>query len=505
MDSFLGAALQGLVAVFTWPAIGYMFVGILVGMFLGMVPGLSGLTGFAILLPLAFGKTPTEAFALLLGMYAVTTMTDTIPAVLFGVPGTAVAQATCVDGYPLARNGEAGRALGASYTANIIAAIFSGLVFIVSIRAVEPIVLSFGAAEFFMLGLLGLTMVGSVSGNNVMKGIVVAGLGALLSMVGLAHDGLPRFTLGSVYLWSGVPLVPLVLGLFGLPELIELATSRMSVSRVPASSVSEGTWRGIVDGLRNWPLIMRSSALGAWCGFIPGLGGTVAEWFGYSHALQSARDKSRFGKGDIRGVLGPESATAGQKPTALVPTIAFGVPSDVGMAMLMGAFLIVGLKPGAQMLTTHLNVTFSMMWTMVVANIISALLLLVLSRQLVRLTFIDPLVLIPFMLASMYIGAVATNGDILDLVTFFAFGLLGWLMEKNGWPRPPLALGVVLGSLMEANLMIAVSAYGFSWLGRPLVIGIGVLTLLSIGWTAKQKMKAQRIGEGHTAPAPESV
>jgi TctA family transporter len=389
MDQYVAALTQGLLAVFTWPTFGYLMVGIVVGMVLGILPGLSGLQGLVLLLPFTFDLAPTEAMALLLGNYAVSTMTDTIPAVLIGVPGSSAAQATVLDGHPMAKKGEAGRALAASYMANIMGAMWAGLVFILAIPIVTPLLMAFGIPEFFMLALLGLAMVGVLSGRSVLKGVIMAGVGLLVSMVGLAtHTGQPRYTFDVLYLWSGVPLVPAVLGLFALPELVDMAVRRSAISAVDADPYN-GTREGVKDAFRHWAMVARCSLLGAWVGFLPAMGGPVAEWFGYGHAVQSAKDKANFGRGDVRGVLGPEAATSGQKPGALIPTVAFAIPGNVSMAILLGAFLIVGIRPGVDMLTTQLPLTFSLMWLIVVAQFISAALTLIASRQLVGLTLIE--------------------------------------------------------------------------------------------------------------------
>ncbi len=373
----LESALIGLQSAVQWPAIGFLFLGIALGIYFGAVPGLSGLSGMAILLPFTFGMEPISAFSFLLGMYAVTTTADSLTAILIGVPGTAAAQATVLDGYPMAKRGEAARAFGAAFTCSMIGGVIGAICMGLSIPIVQPIVLSFAKPEFFMLGLLGLTMVGSLSGRSVLKGVTVAGLGLLLSQIGYAEQvAIPRYWLGATYLLDGLPLVPVVLGLFALPEVISLAVSQGAISNIPRENVAGGVMMGVRDSFKHWWLLLKSSIIGVYVGLLPALGSTIADWIAYGHAIQSAKDKSQFGNGDVRGVIAPEAANNSCKGGELVPTVAFGIPGSAPMAILLGAFLIQGLTPGPEMLTTKLHLTYSLMWSLIMANVVAALLLL---------------------------------------------------------------------------------------------------------------------------------
>ena len=370
------AVTDGLLLVLQWPAPGYLLLGVVLGMFFGAGPGLSGLVGMAILLPFTFGMEPGSAFAFLLGMYAVTTTADTLASVLLGVPGTAASQATILDGYPLAQKGEAARALGAAYTVSMIGGVLGAIVLALSIPIVKPLILSFAEPEFFMLAVLGLTMVGALSGGSIYKGMASACLGLLLAMVGYsAFGGIPRYTFDQNYLLDGLPLVPLVLGLFALPEMIDLAARGKSISRV--ATAGSGMMDGVKDAWRHSWLGIRCTAIGVYVGMLPGLGGSIVDWVAYGHAVQSAKDKSGFGKGDIRGVIAPEAANNAMKGGALLPTIAFAIPGSASMAILLSAFLVQGLEPGPNMLTSRLDISFSLVWTLAIANVVGAALLMV--------------------------------------------------------------------------------------------------------------------------------
>jgi putative tricarboxylic transport membrane protein len=245
----LDAFITGFFLVFEWPAIGYLFLGVFLGIWLGAVPGLGGIIGLVLLLPFTFGMEPVPAFALLLGMFAVTTTSDTIASVMLGIPGTAASQATILDGYPLAQQGKAARALGAAFTVSAFGGVFGALILAVSLPLILPIILAINSPELFMLGILGLTMVGSLSGGSMMKGLMVAALGILLSTIGTAETvAMSRFFFDTDYLNDRLPLIPVVLGLFAIPEIMELAIRNVSISRIPEGQAEDG---GILDGVKD--------------------------------------------------------------------------------------------------------------------------------------------------------------------------------------------------------------------------------------------------------------
>jgi putative tricarboxylic transport membrane protein len=488
----LESAIAGLLAATHWPAIGYLFAGIALGIYFGAVPGLSGLSGMAILLPFTFGMDHVSAFSFLLGMYAVTTTSDSVTAILIGVPGTAAAQATVLDGYPMAKRGEAARAFGAAFTCSMIGGVLGAIIMGLSIPIVQPVVLSFAKPEFFMLGLLGLTMVGALSGRSILKGLTAAGLGLLLSQVGYAEQiAIPRYWMGFTYLLDGLPLVPVVLGLFALPELVSLAVSEGSISEIPREQVSGGIRAGMRDALTNWWLLLRSSVIGVYVGMLPALGSTIADWVAYGHAVQSAKDKSQFGKGDVRGVIAPEAANNSCKGGELVPTVAFGIPGSAPMAILLGAFLIQGLTPGPEMLTTKLHVTFGMMWSLIFANIIAAVLLLAWANQLQRIIFIPAHLVIPGITFFVLMGAWTAGNNIGDWITLLVFTVVGIVMKRAGWPRPPLVLGYILGRIMENSLHISMKAYGLSWIYRPICIVLAIVIVFTIFFAIRSHLRTR--------------
>lgn len=487
--------LVGLGLVFQWPAIGYLVGGVLLGIWLGAVPGLGGVIGLVILLPFTFGMEAAQAFALLLGMFAVTSTSDTVASVMLGIPGTAASQATILDGYPLAQKGEAQRAFGAAFAVSAFGGVFGAVVLAVSLPLILPLIRSFGKPEIFALGVLGLSMIGTLSGNSILKGIVVALLGLLVAMIGFGEtDAVPRYWFGLEYLLDGVPLIPVVLGLFAIPELMELAIRDISISRVPREQVAGiGILTGIRDALRNWWLAVRCSVIGTYIGILPGLGGAIVDWLAYAHAIQSAKDKSQFGKGDIRGVIAPEAANNAVKPGALIPTVAFGIPGSLGAAILLGALLIQGLRPGPTMLTTSAHITFSMVWSIVIANILAAVLLMIWANQLAKLAFIRGHLLVPGVILFVFMGAWISRVSMGDWIVCLAFGVLGYIMKRGGWPRPPIILALILGDILENALHISVLAHGgYGWIGRPIVLIIFALTVVMVVLAARGFIKKQQ-------------
>jgi putative tricarboxylic transport membrane protein len=477
-----GAFASGLYQILTPGTLGLMLVGIALGFAVGILPGLGGPTTLALMLPFIFTMQPVEAFAFLLGMAAVTATTGDITSVLFGVPGEPTTASTIVDGHPMAKKGEAGRALGAVLMSSLVGAIFGAFALALAIPIVRPLVLAFGSPEYFMLAVLGLTFVAALSGDSLLKGLIAAGLGLMFATIGLdPMSGTQRYTFDQLFLWDGIGLVPITIGFFAIPEIIDLAVRRSAIARESIGKLG-GVMEGVKDTFRHWWLVIRCSAIGAYVGIIPGMGGSVTQWLAYAHAVQSSPGRERFGKGAIEGVVGPGAANNSTLGGHLIPTIAFGVPSGVTMAILLGAFIIQGIVPGPSMLTPesrggHLGLTFSFVWTIVIANIVTVAICFLFLKQLARITQVRGSLLIPPVLLLIYLGAFAEKNAFEDLYLVLFFGVLGWVMEKVHWPRPPLILGLVLGPLAENRLFLATDNYGLEWLTRPWVLVLIALTV----------------------------
>lgn len=445
----------------------FLFGGVVMGLGLGLTPGIGGLAGTALLLPFTYAMDTPSAMALLLGLGATTTTADPISAIVLGAPGHAASAATTLDGYPMTRRGEGGRALGASYMSALMGGLFGAVILAIVLPFVRPFILYIGSPELLSLAIFGISMVAVLSGNAPLRGLTAACFGMMLAMIGSdPQTGTLRWTMGSLYLWEGLPLVPLTLGIYALPELCDLMIGKTSISQVKQKyDTRRGLMLGIKDCFTNWFLVLRCAALGSFMGMIPGIGVSVIDWLSYGHALRTEKDAQKtFGTGDVRGVIAAESATNSREGGALVPTVVFGVPSSAGMAILLGAFLVHGLVPGPDMLTRNLDITYSMVWSLAIANILGSGLCFLLSNQFAKLASLRYSLILPSVLCLVYIGAFEGKRQWGDLYSLLFFGLLGWAFKHFKWPRPPLILGFILGSIIERYMFISIQRYGISWL-----------------------------------------
>lgn len=516
MVEYANAFYSGLIQILPITAQGqqaflFMLVGIFIGFWIGILPGLGAAATLALMLPFVYKMDTVSAFAFLLGMNTVNETTGDITSVLFGVPGEATTTATIVDGHPMAKNGEAGRALGAALMSSLVGAVFGAIALALAVPIMNPLVLSIGSPEFFMLALLGITFVATLSGRNILKGLAAGCLGLALATVGLDPiRASPRFTLdgilgenASLFLWDGVSLVAVAIGLFAIPEIVDLAIQGTSIAREKVGKLG-GVWQGVKDTFNHFWLVVRCSAIGTYIGVLPGIGGGAAQWIAYAHAVQSSEGRDRFGKGAVEGVLGPGAANNSKDGGALVPTVAFGVPGSVSMAILLGAFLIHGIVPGPDMLdpAKHLPLTFSFVWIIVIGNIITVSVCFLFLNQLAKITLIRGALLVPFLLLLIYLGGFTVKNSFGDMLLVLLFGALGWFMIQFDWQRPPLLLGLVLGTIAERNLFISTRAYGTGWLMHPGVIIIGLLILGAIIYSVRQIRRdraASRTGGGSAA------
>ena len=470
-DSFLA----GLGLVLTFPTFFYLLAGIAVGLWLGVVPGLGGVTGMVVLLPLTFGMDPAAGLAMLLGLFAVVSTSDTITSVMLGIPGTIASQATVIDGNAMAKRGLAQTAFGAAFASSAFGGVLGGLAMAASLPFALWIILAFGSPEFFLLSLLGLLMVGAVSGNAISKGLGAAALGLMLSQMGYpVASSMPRYFFDQRALLDGLPLVPVILGLFGLPEMMDLAARRSAIAHISDTRAEDDSiLNGIRQAIRNRWLVVRCSLMGVYVGMLPAIGSSVVDWLAYGHATQGAKDRSQFGKGDVRGVIAPEAANNAVLGGSLIPTLAFGIPGSGAMAVLLGALTIHGFSPGRNMLGENLDITFSMVWTIIIANIIGAAALMIWGRQVARAAFVDGNFIVPAVILFIFMGSWVWEPGMFTWITLLGVGLLGYVLKAAGWPRPPFILGFVLGPVLEGALSITWQSYTpMEVISRPTVIGL---------------------------------
>lgn len=501
----LDAALLALGNLFGCPCVGgfipetvlYVLAGTLIGLALGAIPGLGGISGLALLIPLTISMDPGPAIGMLLGMLAATTASDSIPAIFFAVPGTAGAQATILDGHAMARNGEAGRALGAAYTSSLLGGLIAAVALALAIPVLRPIVLAFASPEFFMLGVMGMTMVAVLAKESILRGVVAAGLGLVLAMIGRDPvSGILRWDFGQIYLYDGIPLVVVGMGLFAIPELTALYVKGQSIA--DRDAINDSAWegqrmQGIKDTLRNWPLVVRSSLLGTWLAAIPGVGITVIDWIAYASGRQSVKGgMDTFGTGDVRGVIAPESAVNAKDAGGLIPTLAFGVPGSASMALFLVALNIHGVTPGPELMTRELHLAYFLIWALVLSNVLAAVITLSMTGKLAKLATIDIRMLMPAVLVAVVFAAYQASNNFLDVVALLGIGALGWIMRRYGWPRPPLLLAFVLQPIVERYYWISRQAYGATFLLRPISLIIIALAIISTFYSLRGTKSASR-------------
>ena len=469
--------------IFTISRMAWLFGGVLLGSVIGFVPGIGGRTTLAILLPFIVKMDPASALVLIVGIHAIGNTADTIPAILFGIPGSTSATATVMDGYPMAKKGEAERALGASFLSSGIGGLIGAFTVLATIPMIRPVVLTFGNPEFFMTAILAIVMIALLTGGAPVKGLIAGCVGLMIGMIGVApQTGVQRWTFDQLYLSDGIPLIPIALGVFAIPELVDM-TLGGGGTKIAANAQITGTstkWRGVKDVFAHWWLLVRSSFIGSWIGILPGIGSGSAIWLAYGHAVQSSKDKDNFGKGDVRGVIAPEAANNASDAGDWCLTLAFGIPGSATMSLVLAAMLLLGLSPGPKMVTERLDLTLIIVWSLVLANLMATGLCFLFTRQLAGITKLPVHHLFPVLIVLIFLAAYQSTTDWGDLVALLGFSAIGISMKRFGWPRPPLIVGIVLQRLAETYFFLTIKLYGYSWLTRPVVIVLFVLTVWTI-------------------------
>ena len=483
------AFVQGFLELINPINLGALVAGVVAGSILGFIPGLNGIVGVALLLPFMTLMPPEVGLPLMIGMVAVVTTSDSIPAVLIGTPGTAGSQATIMDGYPMGQAGEGGKALGAAFFASGVGGVFGAAVLSLSVPIFKPLVLSFGVSEFLAMGILGLSMVAALAGTDAPKGLIAAGVGILISLVGQDPiNAIARWTLDTPYLLDGVDLGIVALGLFSIPEITNLCVRGTQIIKDSNVAITD-KFSGVKEAMNNKGLVLGSATIGAMIGFLPGMGTVVANWIAYTCAMMFCKPNDKFGKGDIRGVIAPESANNAAFGGALIPTLAFGIPGSTVTALMLAALWAQGITPGESLLTTKVHLVYLIIWSLAIANIVGAFLAYIFTNQIAKLGKVHIHILAPIILVPIFAGALMTTNSMADVITLLAVGIFGWVMVYLDWPRPPMVLGFVLGHFLERNYFKATMVYGDHWVARPIVIVILALAVGGIFLGAKLRPK----------------
>lgn len=504
-EPILQAAQEGLALVFSWPNVCYPIVGTLLSMLVAVMPGLGGSALMALAIPFTFDWEPLPVLLLFGSFVGGATFMGSVTAILFNIPGTGANAATMFDGYPMARRGEARTALACSATASALGSSFGIFALVLALPVLREFILAFGPPELLMLAVWGLAMLAALTGGSVVKGLAMGALGLLLALIGLNPQTAElRYTFGTLYLRDGLNFIPTFLGIFAMAQAADLALGRRPpLPHAPwredkAGSAAEGV-RAV---FRNPGLLLRSSLIGTVVGFIPGIGGAVASFIAYGQAARSGGGKGLpFGEGNIRGVLAPEAANDAKDGGSLIPTLAFGIPGNAATAVLLAVFAVHGITPGRAMLNDNLALVFALIWSLFLSNLLTSITGLAMVNPLSRLGEIRARLLAPIVFVLAAAGAYLQNHSAADVTVALVFGALGFLMTRNGWPRVPLVMGLVLGSLFETNLLLTMRLQQLGrvelW-NRPLALALLALAALSLmaaarGWSgARRASRAQR-------------
>jgi len=475
----LGDAL-GLVA--QWGSVLSLALGVALGLVAGAIPGMSATMAVAIALPFTFAMEPLFGILLLLGVYKGGIFGGSIPAILIKTPGTPASSATTLDGYPMAQNGEAGRALGMALYASCIADLISNLALILFAGWLASFALSFGPPEFFTLILFSLTIIAGVSGDSLIKGLIGAGFGLLLATVGLdLVYGTDRFVFGDANLMGGLNFIAVLIGLFALPEVMAYVADPNDV----AGAVRKlGGHRATFADLRRClKSILRGGLIGVVLGAIPGIGAAPAAFLSYSEARRTSPNKANFGKGEIEGVAASEAGNNGVCGATLIPLLALGVPGDVITAIIIGAFMIHGLQPGPVMFVANADLIYALFVGLILSSILLFAFGSLAIRGFRRIADVPRSVLFPAVLVLCVYGVYAVNNSVFDVGVMFVMGVLGYVMRMVDMPPAPFLIAFILGPLLEDNFRQATLMSGGAmdiFFRSPITWFFWALTVLSL-------------------------
>jgi putative tricarboxylic transport membrane protein len=476
MEAFLG----GMALLLDPKILLVVFAGTLIGIIVGALPGISGSTTTALLLPFTITMGPVPAIAFLGSIYCAANFGGSITAILVNSPGDPSASATAFDGYPMAKRGEAGRALGMSAVASAIGGIFSVVVLIIAAPLLARVAYSFGPPEYFALAVFGLSMVAMTGGDSMLKNLIAGAFGVWLATIGQdLTTGVERYTFGIHSFTDGIEFIPVLIGLFALTELLEQAAqlkTRMEVAKLGA--VKLPSW----DDVRKCSkAIWLSSAIGTFIGILPALGATTAAMIAYAETRRWSKNKEQFGKGAIEGVAGPEAANNAAVGGAMVPTLALGIPGSTTTAIILAGLIVQGVRPGPHLFTEQPLLLYAVFSSMLLANLLYLVLGLIFAKAFARISLIPAPYLWPAVFVLSVIGAYAPNQSMAEVWVAIAFGFIGFFMRRYGFSPAPLVIGLVLGRMAEETLKQSLLIFDLSWggfLGRPIALSLFGLTVL---------------------------
>lgn len=479
----LGYLLEGFATVFSDWNLMYSLIGVSFGMFVGVLPGLGPTAGTALLLPLTFGMSPTSSVIMLAGIYYGAMYGGTITSVLINTPGESASLITCIDGYPMARQGRAGTALGVAAIGSFIGGMIALAILILVGPMVAQQALKFGPPEYFALVVVGLSLLVGLMGKSLVRGLIAALFGLTLAFIGTDPlTGTMRFTFGQENLEDGVEFISLAMGMFGLSEIFMTAEENLHAQATKPPKI-----QNMMPRREEWgptlKAILRASGLGSLLGLVPGTNSVIPTILSYSIEKKLAKDPSRFGKGAIEGVAGPETANNAYAGAALIPLFTLGIPSSPSVAVLLGAFIMHGLTPGPTLMQKNPEFVWGVIASMFIGNFILLVMNLPLANLWAQITRIPFKILLPNILIIMAVGSYSINSSLFDVGTMLAFGILGYFMKKVNFPLGPVLLTFVLGKILETSLMKSLVIFNGSFMGffqRPISATLLIIAITII-------------------------
>lgn len=485
----------------------YILLGVVIGIAVGALPGFTATMGTALLLPFTFTLDPGVAIGMLGGLYVAAMYSDAIPACLVNTPGTPSAMATAFDGFPMTQRGDGQSALTAAAYASMIGAVIGGFSFLYLAPPLATIALRFGPPEFFWIGVFAITIIGSIAGDSLLKGLAGGAIGMLVSTIGLTTSGaVSRFTFGFSGLRGGVALVAALIGIFALSQVFSMAAKRHTQTHLAEVVPEKGVARRTIETITRRPgNVIRSSAIGSFIGIIPGAGSPIASLVSYNESRRWAKDRSQYGKGSVHGVVASETANSAAAGGAMVPLIALGVPGSSPAAIILGALLLQGLRPGPTMFRDTPELVFGFAWSFVIAGVITFLVGSFTARYLALMVKVPVRILIPVITMLTIVGGYAIRTNIYDVYLMTGLGVFVFLLTRIGFHPGPIGLGFILGPIVEPALVQSIAlSRASSWqevfFTRPLSIVLIAMVVASIAWVAFTNYQQRKERRQQIAP-----
>lgn len=459
-----------------------IFFTTILGVVIGVLPGLGATTGAALLLPFTLTMEPVHAIAVLATIYVAATFAGSITAILINTPGTSAAAATTFDGYPLAQRGEAGRALGVAVVSSTVGGIFSIIVLCIAAPLLARVAYEFRPPEYFALTLFGLSMLASISAGGAVKNLIGGVFGVWLATIGAEKStSIERFMFGNYELYEGLSFVPVMIGLFALSELlIQSRNAHLIVNHIGMKAVKLPSKE---DYKRIWKTILRSCGIGTFIGVLPAEGATVASMIGYSEARRWSKNKKEFGKGSIEGIAGAEAANNAATGGAMVPTMVLGIPGSGTTAIILVGLMVHGLRPGPYLFTEQVDTVYQIFGAMLLANVMFLFMGLYAAKGFARISLVPQALLWPIVFSLSIIGAYALNSSMLDVWIAVIFGVIGFFARRHGFAVAPIAVGLILGEMVEINLQNSLKMFDGAWwmiFSQPLAALFLILAFLGL-------------------------